>query len=205
MKDSIIPGNMSFVFYNKTKSRDLSLCRGGGGIIFCWRLLPSWMIHSQKARERGCGDIILIWFSAGLYCSGWVRHGPVGVIATTMNDAFATGKLVIEDLKSGEDSRCQSFEEKGNWPELKRQQQLAARVFRKIEWLFLNWYLDLEQLLQVNYSSLVLILTKWKNWLWSLRITSSSELVMIRAAIEPSDYRSEQLSVRAADTWSEEE
>ena len=104
------------------------------------------MIHSQKAWERGCGDIFFIWFSAGLYCSGWVRHGPVGVIATTMNDAFATGKLVIEDLKSGEDSRCQSFEEKGNWPDLKRQQQLAAHTFRKIEWLFLNWYLDLEQL-----------------------------------------------------------
>ena len=38
----------------------------------------------------------------GLYCSGWVRNGPVGVIATTMNDAFHTGQLVVEDLKSGE-------------------------------------------------------------------------------------------------------
>lgn len=37
----------------------------------------------------------------GLYCSGWVRNGPVGVIATTMNDAFQTGELVVQDLKSG--------------------------------------------------------------------------------------------------------
>ena len=40
----------------------------------------------------------------GLYCSGWVRNGPVGVIATTMNDAFQTGQLVVEDLKAGESS-----------------------------------------------------------------------------------------------------
>lgn len=37
----------------------------------------------------------------GLYCSGWVRSGPVGVIATTMSDAFQTGELVVQDLKSG--------------------------------------------------------------------------------------------------------
>lgn len=37
----------------------------------------------------------------GLYCSGWVRNGPVGVIATTMNDAFQTGQLVVQDLKTG--------------------------------------------------------------------------------------------------------
>ncbi|XP_020613236.1 NADPH:adrenodoxin oxidoreductase, mitochondrial-like [Orbicella faveolata] len=39
---------------------------------------------------------------SGLYCSGWVKNGPVGVIATTMNDAFHTGQLVVQDLKSGE-------------------------------------------------------------------------------------------------------
>jgi len=44
----------------------------------------------------------LCLFPAGLYCSGWVKNGPVGVIATTMNDAFHTGQLVVQDLKSGE-------------------------------------------------------------------------------------------------------
>jgi len=38
---------------------------------------------------------------SGVYCSGWIKRGPVGVLATTMNDAFETGKLVVEDLKSG--------------------------------------------------------------------------------------------------------
>ena len=37
----------------------------------------------------------------GLYCSGWVKRGPVGVIVSTMTDAFETGASIIEDLKSG--------------------------------------------------------------------------------------------------------
>ena len=49
-----------------------------------------------------CPEIYGTAASLGLYCSGWVRNGPVGVIATTMNDAFQTGELVVQDLKSGE-------------------------------------------------------------------------------------------------------
>ena len=30
-----------------------------------------------------------------------MKRGPVGVLATTMNDAFETGKLIVEDLQSG--------------------------------------------------------------------------------------------------------
>ncbi|XP_060107913.1 NADPH:adrenodoxin oxidoreductase, mitochondrial isoform X2 [Heteronotia binoei] len=37
----------------------------------------------------------------GLYCSGWVKRGPVGVILTTMNDSFDTAQSVLEDLRSG--------------------------------------------------------------------------------------------------------
>ena len=38
---------------------------------------------------------------SGLYCSGWVKHGPVGVIVTTMNEAFATAETIVEDLNAG--------------------------------------------------------------------------------------------------------
>uniref|UniRef100_A0A803YNK2 NADPH:adrenodoxin oxidoreductase, mitochondrial n=1 Tax=Meleagris gallopavo TaxID=9103 RepID=A0A803YNK2_MELGA len=37
----------------------------------------------------------------GLYCSGWVKRGPVGVIITTMNDSFDTAQSVLEDLQGG--------------------------------------------------------------------------------------------------------
>ncbi|XP_054026956.1 NADPH:adrenodoxin oxidoreductase, mitochondrial [Dryobates pubescens] len=37
----------------------------------------------------------------GLYCSGWVKRGPTGVIITTMNDSFDTAQSVLEDLQVG--------------------------------------------------------------------------------------------------------
>ena len=37
----------------------------------------------------------------GLYCAGWVKRGPTGVIASTMLDAFTTGDAIVEDWLSG--------------------------------------------------------------------------------------------------------
>ena len=37
----------------------------------------------------------------GLYCSGWVKTGPVGVILTTMDNAFETAELIVEDFNQG--------------------------------------------------------------------------------------------------------
>lgn len=39
----------------------------------------------------------------GLYCAGWVKRGPTGVIASTMEDAFATAAAIAEDWKAGTD------------------------------------------------------------------------------------------------------
>ncbi|XP_017338880.1 NADPH:adrenodoxin oxidoreductase, mitochondrial isoform X6 [Ictalurus punctatus] len=39
--------------------------------------------------------------TSGLYCSGWVKRGPTGVIATTMNDSFETAQILLKDLDSG--------------------------------------------------------------------------------------------------------
>jgi len=36
----------------------------------------------------------------GLYCAGWVKRGPTGVIASTMNDAFQTAEVIAEDWYS---------------------------------------------------------------------------------------------------------
>ena len=33
----------------------------------------------------------------GMYCSGWVKRGPAGVIANTMEDAFATAAAIAKD------------------------------------------------------------------------------------------------------------
>ena len=38
----------------------------------------------------------------GLYCSGWVKRGPTGVIASTLEDAFITGETIVQDWLNGE-------------------------------------------------------------------------------------------------------
>ena len=37
---------------------------------------------------------------AGLYCAGWVKRGPAGVIANTMEDSFATAEAIARDWES---------------------------------------------------------------------------------------------------------
>lgn len=34
----------------------------------------------------------------GVYCAGWVKRGPTGVIASTMEDAFATADTIASDV-----------------------------------------------------------------------------------------------------------
>ncbi len=36
----------------------------------------------------------------GMYCSGWVKRGPAGVIANTMEDAFVTAEAIAKDWES---------------------------------------------------------------------------------------------------------
>lgn len=38
----------------------------------------------------------------GIYVAGWVKRGPTGVIASTMEDAFATADSILRDVKSGQ-------------------------------------------------------------------------------------------------------
>ncbi|RAR14098.1 NADPH:adrenodoxin oxidoreductase mitochondrial precursor [Stemphylium lycopersici] len=36
----------------------------------------------------------------GLYCAGWVKRGPTGVIASTMQDAFASADIIAQDWEA---------------------------------------------------------------------------------------------------------
>ncbi|KPI36437.1 NADPH:adrenodoxin oxido, mitochondrial [Cyphellophora attinorum] len=37
--------------------------------------------------------------NASVYCAGWVKRGPTGVIASTMTDAFQTAEAIVDDWK----------------------------------------------------------------------------------------------------------
>ena len=38
---------------------------------------------------------------AGIYCAGWIKRGPTGVIGTNKKDATETVELLLEDARSG--------------------------------------------------------------------------------------------------------
>ncbi|KJZ78119.1 hypothetical protein HIM_02756 [Hirsutella minnesotensis 3608] len=58
----------------------------------------------------------------GIYCAGWVKRGPTGVIATTMLDAFETGDAIVQDWLAGiglQQGRGESST-MGGWEAVKR-------------------------------------------------------------------------------------
>ncbi|KIW15562.1 hypothetical protein PV08_05610 [Exophiala spinifera] len=57
-------------------------------------------------RHDGSGRVLALGESqnvaeqkASLYCAGWVKRGPTGVIASTMTDAFETAEAIVQDWK----------------------------------------------------------------------------------------------------------
>lgn len=69
-------------------------------------------------------------FSAvpGMYCSGWVKRGPAGVIANTMEDAFATAAAITNDWNG----KAPFLTGDGGWDLLK--QDPIARGLRSVSW-----------------------------------------------------------------------
>ena len=64
----------------------------------------------------------------GMYCSGWVKRGPAGVIANTMEDAFATAQVIAMDWESK-----QPFMAGGQgWHSLKA--EADRRRLRSVNW-----------------------------------------------------------------------
>ncbi|KAK3688415.1 hypothetical protein B0T22DRAFT_439961 [Podospora appendiculata] len=75
-------------------------------------------------------------FSAlpGLYCAGWVKRGPTGVIASTMEDAFATGDVIVEDYASNAQS-LNDHQKVSGWEGVKRDAKVnKARVVSWADW-----------------------------------------------------------------------
>jgi adrenodoxin-NADP+ reductase len=47
--------------------------------------------------NEGWSDSGTTQFIPGMYCAGWVKRGPTGVIASTMDDAFSTAESIRMD------------------------------------------------------------------------------------------------------------
>lgn len=69
----------------------------------------------------------------GIYCTGWVKNGPTGVIAWTMKDAFTTGDAIAEDLAAG--ATFPNLGKKHGWEGLRTEvDEGKCRVIHWPEW-----------------------------------------------------------------------
>jgi ferredoxin--NADP+ reductase len=47
----------------------------------------------------------------GVYCAGWIKRGPTGIIGTNKKDATETVDLLLEDWRAGELPACSASDE----------------------------------------------------------------------------------------------
>lgn len=64
----------------------------------------------------------------GLYCSGWVKRGPAGVIANTMEDAFDTAESIAHDWEN----KGMFMSGTKGWEAL--QEDAATKSLRPVSW-----------------------------------------------------------------------
>ena len=69
-----------------------------------------------------------------LYCTGWVKRGPTGVIASTMSDAFSTAEVIATDWASKPDSVTLHGYELRGWAGVKNLAQKDGHSLHPIHW-----------------------------------------------------------------------
>ncbi|KAI1205763.1 nucleotide-binding domain-containing protein [Annulohypoxylon truncatum] len=73
----------------------------------------------------------------GLYCAGWVKRGPTGVIASTMEDAFSTGDAMASDWNA--DIPFLEGESSSGWEALRAGVEFGkCRVIHWEDWQKIN-------------------------------------------------------------------
>lgn len=69
----------------------------------------------------------------GMYCAGWVKKGPTGVIAGTMQDAFSTADAIADDWYSHKPFLNGTNEGSGlGWDGI--QQEAMSKGCRRVSW-----------------------------------------------------------------------
>ena len=73
-------------------------------------------------------------FAPGMYCTGWVKRGPTGVIASTMLDAFASAESIAMDWQARLPFLVGEGDKRG-WDGLSQEQKGGTRRVSWQDWL----------------------------------------------------------------------
>ena len=78
----------------------------------------------------------------GIYCAGWVKRGPTGVIAGTMEDAFATAEAMVQDWRRMKNDNARKVPFLGGdgqgWNALKSQIANGKRTISWDDWQMID-------------------------------------------------------------------
>ncbi|KAI0909344.1 hypothetical protein F4823DRAFT_444355 [Ustulina deusta] len=85
------------------------------------------VLQSTQNNVMNNGETIPL---SGAYCTGWVKRGPTGVIASTMEDAFSTGDAIVADWNAG--TPCLNSEKSHGWEGLRT--EVDEDKCRVIQW-----------------------------------------------------------------------
>ncbi|KAI1817961.1 FAD/NAD(P)-binding domain-containing protein [Poronia punctata] len=86
-----------------------------------------------RALQSAPNDVESATTLPGVYCAGWVKRGPTGVIASTMEDAFMTGDAIAADWTS--EAAFLNAEKTHGWEGLRTEvDKDKCRVIQWAEW-----------------------------------------------------------------------
>ncbi len=95
-------------------------------------IIPNDMHGRVISPSRGPAGSLTAGHVPGMYCSGWVKRGPTGVIASTMDDAFNTADIIARDWEDGVKFNEGEGERKGGFEAVKN--IMKDRGVRPVSW-----------------------------------------------------------------------
>ncbi len=133
--DVTVPASLAFrsVGYKSTSLPGLSDL----GVPFDTKLgiIPN-DIHGRVISPDAGPGTLAAGHVAGLYCAGWVKRGPTGVIASTMQDAFTSADVIAHDWENNvpflNGTRGENKNIRPGWDGVKG--EVEARGVRPLSW-----------------------------------------------------------------------
>lgn len=107
------------------------------GIPFDTKLgvIPNDMYGRVMIPSAGPGNLTASHIH-GLYCAGWVKRGPTGVIASTMQDAFTSADVIVQDWQAEvpflNDDKGMNKSIRSGWDSIK--DKVISKGIRPLSW-----------------------------------------------------------------------
>jgi adrenodoxin-NADP+ reductase len=95
-------------------------------------IIPNDMYGRVISPDRGPAGPLTAGHVPGMYCSGWVKRGPTGVIASTMDDAFNTADIILRDWEGEAKFNNDAAGEKDGYEGVKK--EMERRGVRAVSW-----------------------------------------------------------------------